>query len=57
MKTKNFDESLDRILGFIYQLESKAKKDLETNLNIQPKQYNSNLAIPEQKSLYRTDNI
>jgi hypothetical protein len=67
MKAKEFDESLDRILGFFYQIDSKAKQELETdqskyihqdpNLNSHPKQYDSNLDIPEEKSLYRTSNI
>ncbi len=67
MKAKKFDQSLDKILGFIYQLEDRAKQDLITNQskyiqqnsnqNSHPKQYDSNLDIPEGKSLYRTSNI
>jgi len=62
---KEFEKIDKKIRGSLQ--EEKAKQDLETNqskfiqqdsnLNNPPKQYDSNLDIPEEKSLYRTSNI
>lgn len=67
MKYEQFNRRLEKVLEFIYQVEDRAKKELEIgqskyihknpNLNSHPKLYDSNLAIREEKSLYSSSNI
>ena len=51
MKEKQFNRKLEKILRFIYQIEDKAKKELDR------KPYKHNMPISQDKSLYTNYNI